>query len=621
MISMFEDGKKSSTIYPDDLPTRPPGGFLFDPSLGTWANFTLSSDYRWGDSYLKPNSFILFRPRIDEEASAGSGGNSINIGLLPNDGSFTMVNWEQWELSPVFFGYPVLLAFAKKSLFQLGTKIEDNRTGDRKFYLTRIPIRDNFTFSPTNDYPVIPLPGFTCDADSLAAKPYRDSLYILCLTPPNWFVMIKDEDGAEPTIGRWDIQTLELFQPIGGDLPGQGAFLYCPARSGIQGLEITASLPLRGSQYVSYSVNITDDFGFEQVSWGPPPNLSLIIGGTVAGVILVALVILYRPIKRRWPRWKAQWRRRLLEQISSDADLQGDHRGNPSKETGKKQSSELDPKESAKIEIPSRDSSKEFEGQDKILVTCDEDLAGAMNLAEPLTGVVSGRFADELNLEHHPRPTVVTNYSQNDVRPGSSSTSSSSRDPSPPRPNPAVLGLPPTTVASGKERPTLLVSLLPSKQTPSTLPSAPPVDPSDYPVSLRNHQPLTGQTIPYRWESSDIPSTSSSNSTDYTLTIDETVTLRPKMTEEEQITEDVDGEDVVPPYVEQSIIPAPPPVAFHSEQHPPSAPPMVAVEGVVPPTTEQGPIWPSTIPSTDSSVEQISRIGGHSNNNLTIQGE
>ncbi|KAF9585037.1 hypothetical protein BGW38_004166 [Lunasporangiospora selenospora] len=652
MISMFE----GSDGYPvpagvNDPPKRKPGGFLFEASLGRWLDFTLSADYRWGDSYLKPNSFVLFRPHIIDKTMIGTSplpagspspqptktanstiatptptstptistskplphsalffhanigsGSSVNIGLLPNDGTYKMINWEQWELDPQIFGFPVLLAFAKKSLFQLGTKIDDSRTGNRKFYLTRIPIRDNFMFSPTNNYSVIPLPEFECDVDSMMAKPYQDSLYIVCLRYPSRMVAVKDEDNAVPEVGSTcHSDTLNLFQPIGGDLPGQEPFMYCPVRDTVIGCSL--DLP----QYYQdlapnqkFPISITEKFGYEYIEWNPNSvevRTDLIVGCVLLGVLLIAAAILYRPIRRRWPRWKARWRQSLLEQISSDDEFQDNHGNENSMEMKKKRSPKVDPKSIDKIEIPSGDNSNEFEGQDKILVTCDEDLVGALNLMQPMVPQkdnTSDRYMGDLNLDHHPRPVVATSHAQDDVEAGLTS-SSLHKSPSS------------KTRASGKEQLTRLLSPLPSNYTPSALPSAPPAIPSE---------PLNGQIIPPRWESTDITSSSASTNTEYTLPDKEDIGASwHKKDEKRQIAEDVDEEDRVPPYVKQFIIPILPPTASHLEQHLPSAPSLAAIESEVS-TAKLGPppSLPSTVPSPDSISEQITRI-------VTLQGQ
>ncbi|KAF9585036.1 hypothetical protein BGW38_004165 [Lunasporangiospora selenospora] len=649
LISMFEKKKTSASPGPWDnnLLKLQPGGILFDSSLGKWINFTLSADYRWGDSYLKPNSFILFQPQIPDNqpstttslpssiptpptlkplphsalffhANIGSG-NTVNIGLLPNDGTYKMINWEQWELDPQTYGYPVLLAFARKSLFQLGTTIGDYRTGDRNFFLTRIPIRDNFAFIPTSNYPAIPLPGFTCDAESMMAKSYRDHLYIICVRPSNKMVVIKDEDNAVPTISHYyGANEFYTFQPIGGDLPGQDPFLYCPSSASIFGAPLVPSKSYEDVSFAFYPVNITENFGYnhtEEYSILGEAHTELILGTSVSVIILFSMVIFYRPIRRRWPRWKARWKKKMMKQISSD---NGDNHGDEETMDMRKQAFETDCEESTKIEIPSRDNSNEFEGQDKILVTCDDDLVGVMNLTDPLATQeddTTDRYMGDLDLDYHPQPTVVTSHAQDDVE-AVGSTSISLRESLPvPKPTPALLVAPPTAIVSGKEQLALLLSPLPSNYTLSALPSAPLANASDYPLPPppNNHHPLSVQIIPRHRESTDIPSSSSSNNAK---------TSQHKMDGRRQNTdtEDVDEEDRVPPYVKQPDLSILPLSASHLEQHLPSAPSLAAIESEVS-TAELGspPSLPSTVPSTDSASEQITRIEKSTNSVTVIQ--
>ncbi|KAF9585034.1 hypothetical protein BGW38_004163 [Lunasporangiospora selenospora] len=408
MMSYFNTTESILNVTSVPNPQQPlPGGVQYTPSTDTWSKFTLSSDYKWKDDgdtfdlFQWPNTTTLYQANI----GVGASQNMVNIGYLSEDGSNQFVNSESWGLDPLVYGYPVNVVFGKDALYQFGTFVANNKTGALNTMLTRIPIGDDYLFQPENRTIINATSISACDTASLTAKFFNDTLYIICHMDA-WFPFEvslfyyrdgpnRDKAVSEPVVLAGSEVYSSLMQPIGGG-NGHTPFAYLTSIVNVIGVTLRPGV-LGTFEQLDIVVNITDPFGYNDHGPTKKNYVGAIVGGTLAGVFLLMVLILYRPAKRRWPRWKARLREKIIAMVSEDRE----------EDTQEYPLQDMD-KDAAKIEA--QDADENTEDQGKILVTSEADLEGAVDLAN-IHSTDYGYLA-EVGLEHHPRPAVVTSFSE-----------------------------------------------------------------------------------------------------------------------------------------------------------------------------------------------------------------
>ncbi|KAG0328659.1 hypothetical protein BGZ99_004929 [Dissophora globulifera] len=382
-----------TVVIPDQylLPRRKPGGFQYDPRNNRWSNFTLDPNYRWGDIsatyalFQWPNTTTLYQANVGNSTT-------VNIGLLASDkddDSKQFVSITSWDLDPSVYGYPSRLFFGNNILYQFGTLVANNKTGALRNTLTRIPLSgDAATFMLPDDLPVYNATALDqCTPSFITANYYKDTLYVFCQgvdtdIEPGVGLVMKFRDGAVRDTALSNFSETDFdrisgasIQPIGGD-NNQNRFAFvvnAPSGYSMEGMALDdADLGIVTS--VGYYLNITEPYGFSITD--PPNHTPAIIGGSVAGVLLLLAIAAYFLVRRRWPQWRRKLRAKIILMMSAD-----DLNENP---------------KFYKFEESSRQSFDS--GRDKILVTDDMDLEGIVDVG---TG-----YMQNVTFGQHPRPAA-----------------------------------------------------------------------------------------------------------------------------------------------------------------------------------------------------------------------
>ncbi|KAF8937612.1 hypothetical protein EDD21DRAFT_374965 [Dissophora ornata] len=397
-----------STPTPN-LPHRLPGGLQYDPRTGAWSNFTIDSDYHWGDYaatyalFQWPNTTTLFQANVGATST-------VNVGKLTadNDGSLEFENVLSWDLNPAIYGYPSRLVYGNNILYQFGTLVANNKTGALRNTLTRIPLSgDPSIFLPPINLPMYDATALAQCTSYIVASYYIDTLYVFCqgvdnaMEPGYGLVMqFKDGDIMDSALSNYTISGIDrlsgaIVQPIGGSNDGRlerFAFITdAPSEVPMESLALGIS-DFGDLSTVSYSINITDPFGY--VLKDPSDHTPAIIGGTIGGVLLLLFVVLFVFIRRRWPQWRRKLRIKIIAMMSTD-EVNEFHN---------------DRDHIYKIEAPSSQSFN-LDGRDKILVTDDMELEDVIDVG---TG-----YMQEVTFGRHPRPVFVTTLNDhNEVEDG-----------------------------------------------------------------------------------------------------------------------------------------------------------------------------------------------------------
>lgn len=239
-----------------------------------------------------------------------------------------------------------------------------------------------------------------CAPGYLSTSFYKDILYVFCqgadgpIGPGPGIVMrFKDgptfRDKALSPSTQTDIDRLSgaAIQPIGGNAAGtQDPFAFvvnAPGHWPVQSISLGEDT-LGDGNYSDFNINITAPYG--EIYTNPPNHTPAIVGGSIAGGLLVIALILYFVLRKRWPALRRKLATRIIESMMKD-----DHRDG------------LDKDCINKIEDPS--SSVDLDGRDKILVTEDMEEHGID---------VSTGYMREVGLEQHPRPTIATTMARSD---------------------------------------------------------------------------------------------------------------------------------------------------------------------------------------------------------------
>ncbi|KAF9284046.1 hypothetical protein BGZ68_004936 [Mortierella alpina] len=391
LMSNFSDSSSPETV----INPRPPGGFQYDPRTNVWSNFTLAPGYRWGNV---DSTFDLFQwPNTDTlvQVNIGASNNSVNLGILETgqNGARQFVNAGSWSLDPHIYGYPRQLVYTKDAIFQFGSFVNNNATGSLRYILTKIPLSGTpQTFKPPAQPEIYNATSLSrCDSRNLVPKYYKGTLYMFCQTsernPAGLGMAMKDE--VDPAIGFSAptyivIPVLPdgLIQPMGDKENGT-----------LFGFTVDANyfpvyaVDLKDSEFGDPSFlneypSIPEPYGTSLTF--PPNHLPAIIGGSVAGALVLLALVLFFVFRRRWPVWKRKLGARIVEMMMKD---QEGHNGKDDKDGV------------YKIEDTSRSHSFDEDIGDKILVT--EDMEAS------LVSLERG-YMSEVPLQRHPRPGVVT---------------------------------------------------------------------------------------------------------------------------------------------------------------------------------------------------------------------
>ncbi|KAG0379747.1 hypothetical protein BGX24_011859 [Mortierella sp. AD032] len=342
-------------------PQRPSGGFQYNPHTAIWSDFTLSDDYLWEDV---TDSFA----------------------------------------DPMTYGYPTRLVYGNNVLYQFGTVLANNRTGQLNTILTRIPLSGSLeTFQPPAKLQTYNSSMQECAPGYLSTSFYDDVLYVFCQGTdrsigPGTGVVMKFKDGAtsrDKSLGpahMTDIDRLSgaVIQPIGDGAGGkQNPFALVVNAAGlwsVQSISLGDST-LGDSNWSDYFINITAPYG--DLLTDPPNHTPAIIGGSVAGGLVVLAIILFFVFRKRWPGWRRKIQFKVLEAMMKDDHVDGN-------------SSDKDVINNNKFEEPSSSSSfnsLDLDSRGKILVTEDME----ENTIDVSTG---------LRQPHHPM-VRITNYQFN----------------------------------------------------------------------------------------------------------------------------------------------------------------------------------------------------------------
>ncbi|KAF9128632.1 hypothetical protein BGX30_014259, partial [Mortierella sp. GBA39] len=396
MMSAFNLTDPNYTPDPS-VPQRPSGGFQYDPQTSLWTNFSLSPDYLWGDV---TDSFAVFEwPGTTTLVQANVGTtNAVAVGVMSKDarGVPQFVNALNWTLDPLTHGYPTRLVYGNNVLYQFGTLLANNRTGQLNTIMTRIPLSGSLnSFMPPDNLQTYNASSMSdCAPGYLSTSFYKDILYVFCqgadgpIGPgPGLIMRFKDgptfRDKALSAMNETDIDRLSgaAIQPIGGNTaaaPDPFAFVVnAPGNWPVQSIFLGDAVFGDGS-WSDYNINITASYG--DIDIDPPNHTAAIVGGSVGGGLVVIALILYFVVRKRWPAWRRKLGTKIIEAMMKDDQLDGSDKGC------------ID-----KIEHPSP--STDLDGRDKILVTEDMEEHGID---------ISTGYMREIGLEHHPRPKITT---------------------------------------------------------------------------------------------------------------------------------------------------------------------------------------------------------------------
>ncbi|KAG0282752.1 hypothetical protein BGZ96_000148 [Linnemannia gamsii] len=490
-----------------NVPLRLPGGFRYAPpgvnqytpfegrsvagADGTWKEIILSPGYEWGnvsatyDLFTWPGASSVYHARIGNTTIG-----TIHIGKFGyardsiEGAPATFFNEANYTLNPEVHGYPMKVAFANNSIYQLGKLITDRRTGEFGYFLTQIPLSSEEAASTMFE---LPKNLVAYDASAIAdcemewTKIWYSSswktLYVICtiptltndlgssLTRRILVSQFKNGDKAlskpittstqvkEMIIQPIEASNLGIWVYVGSSFGNQEGFAIDPASGSLYSID-TAFRSVSISEPFGQSIAGDDSFLVEERN-PVKDNLALIIAGAIAGLLLVLIAICYIPFRRRWRRsWRGRWvvfkeqtwsptmrkvRLKLIDLLKEkdtdnnnkdDADDADSHVLQGKRDISKESEDGLNNNKFEDYTVTSLDG---LEGCDKILVTDDTDLSGLEN---PLVMDVATGYMNGVRLEAHPRPGVVTSLALRDKR-GSSSGSllssfEGSNDSSPP---------------------------------------------------------------------------------------------------------------------------------------------------------------------------------------------
>ncbi|KAF9295659.1 hypothetical protein BGZ88_001729 [Linnemannia elongata] len=402
MMSAFNLTDPNYTPDPS-VPQRPSGGFQYDPQSSSWSNFSLSPDYLWGDV---TDSFAVFEwPGTTTLVQANVGTtNTVALGVMSKDakGAPQFVNALNWTLDPLTHGYPTRLVYGNNVLYQFGTLLANNRTGKLNTILTRIPLSGSLnSFKPPPNLQTFNASSMSdCAPGYLSTSFYKDILYVFCqgadgpIGPgPGIIMRFRDgptfQDKALSPSNLTDIDRLSgaAIQPIGGNAAEtQDPFAFVVNAPGYWPVESISlgAVTYGDGTWVDYNINITAPYGDRYNN--SPNHTPAIVGGSVAGGLLVIILILYFVLRKRWPALRRKLGTKIIEVMMKDDHLDGSDKDRMNK-----------------IEDPS--SSVDLDGRDKILVTEDMEEHGID---------VSTGYMREVGLGNHPRPTITTTMAGSD---------------------------------------------------------------------------------------------------------------------------------------------------------------------------------------------------------------
>ncbi|GJJ77076.1 hypothetical protein EMPS_09435 [Entomortierella parvispora] len=413
----------SNLVIPDTASAaHPAGGFQYNPATSTWSNIALSPDYTWDQKpqtsftiFTWPNTTTLYQATIGNSSA-------INIGVLSpgstNGANATLVNYFNWTLDPTLYGYPRQLAYGNNAIYQIGSIITNTNTGAQDVMIAVIPLTsDPDTFVPPKSPVSISSsaldqcgPGLPTASSTF----YADSLYLFCsnytLNQDNTFpgdgnnggFVFKYQQGGNLT-GIFNTMLDIRYEFLGPyqAMPrgGNGNDVWCPSLSSTEIIIVGLDDINLGNVTVGQGLNSIG------VPYGMPesfhePNYKAIIGGSVAGAVVLLVLIVLAVRRWCWQKWRdAYWaprrdrlKAKLVEMLTKDERPSGEHSETKVLHGGEDNEH--------KVEEISMNSFEMYD-QGKILVTDDMELDG--NIVDLNTAYMGG-----VVLEHHPRPNIVT---------------------------------------------------------------------------------------------------------------------------------------------------------------------------------------------------------------------
>ncbi|KAF9128244.1 hypothetical protein BGW39_005217 [Mortierella sp. 14UC] len=438
MMSNFSANNAEPEYVAGGWSPRQPGGFQYNPKNDRWSEFGVSPGYLWGnvsatfDLLNWPGTSTLYQANIGN-ASTGT----INLGMLLDAGAAVgntatgepakFVNVANYTLDPATHGYPIKLAYANSSIYQLGRLIVDRSAAEFSYFLTRIPLlsADGQSFKlPTTGlvaYDAAAVKDCQMETARIWYSAPSATLYFICQILPSLqrqsgLVIIsqfKDGDKGLSSPSNLTLSAIQtIIQPID---QGQGSgsssppWIFLSSSGGLQS-EITldpSKAPKVFDTPTSF-ISIKDPYGYEVPTsipeYFPPVNHTpAITAGIAIGVIVILVAVLYRPVRRwlpgwrekwaffkvqTWPRWRRRVRLKLIEILKEDNDTDNSKNQDEEALAGKtvisKEGGADEGEFNNKIE-EHRMTSLDLEGCDKILVTDDMDLSGLDSMWRQIT--------------------------------------------------------------------------------------------------------------------------------------------------------------------------------------------------------------------------------------------
>ncbi|KAF8975757.1 hypothetical protein BGZ46_008868 [Entomortierella lignicola] len=334
----------------------------------------MNPDYQWGDIF---NSFIMFSPPGEtvllQVSTSQSNNATTNTGLLEltSDGSYDFRFQSNWTADPHVQGYPTKYGAGRDAIYQFGSVVTNDPTVPFKTALSRLPFANlengNMTISP----------------------------------------------GVQTSLALSD-----LFQVISG---GENSSLW--------GYDTQESISLDPGSLgnltaTASTVNIIDSYGdLNYLGPDEQSHVRLILSVTLPLLFLMVLFILawrywkslLRFHSQIWPRWKKGIRLKVIAIVSRTNDDNGEDITSVGIDSSSKSEDALDAVNSTIHKIEDISMSKiHIDECYKILVTPDMDLneMETTNIVVPTVVDAETGYIQNISLEYHPRPSIVTSMSE-----------------------------------------------------------------------------------------------------------------------------------------------------------------------------------------------------------------
>ncbi|KAF9202209.1 hypothetical protein BGZ49_007603 [Haplosporangium sp. Z 27] len=356
-----------------------PVGFQYSPFTRSWIDITMNPDYQWGDTF---SSFIMFSPPGEtvllQVSTSQSNNATTNTGLLEltSDGSYDFRFQSNWTADPHVQGYPTRYGAGRDAIYQFGSVVTNDPTVPFKTALSRLPFASNDgNISAAGNISTFEIDEYsTCLPTRTVIRFYKDTLYVLC---ENGNMTISP--GVQSSLALSD-----LFQVISG---GENSSLWGYDTQGSISLDPRS---LGNLTATASTVNIIDSYG--DLNYLGPDEQSHI-----------------------WPRWKKRIRLKVIAIVSRTDDDNGEDITSVGVNSSSKSEDALDAVNSTIHKIEDISMSKiHIDECYKILVTPDMDLneIETTNIVVPIVVDAETGYIQNISLEYHPRPSIVTSMSE-----------------------------------------------------------------------------------------------------------------------------------------------------------------------------------------------------------------